>query len=383
MSFRLRSAVAAFAGVIGALGCATGMDEPELDSNAPPLSFEEFEAQTYREPWDGGAYVVNGDTPVLDVKALREFYDAIVSSGELIVHSPGGVDAVWTSTQKLQLTYCVSDSFGTRKAAAVAALATATANWEAAANVNFTHVTAQDSSCTATNTNVLFDVRPVSNQPYLARAFFPGQARSSRNVLVDTSAFGNVGWSLSAILTHELGHALGFRHEHTRPEAGTCFEDNSWRALTPYDSASVMHYPQCNGSSDDLAMTARDREGAASIYGAPGGGNPTPPPPQPSGTPKTATASGSLTKNQTINYQPQTVVAGTEYRVSMTGTGDPDLYVRFGSAPTLSQFACRPYLSGASETCTLTVPSGQTSAYVMVRGYTAATYSLSFSWTAP
>ena len=42
----------------------------------------------------------------------------------------------------------------------------------------------------------------------------------------------------------------------------------------------------------------------------------------------------------------------------MTGTKDPDLYVRFGSAPTTTAYDCRPALSGASETCTLTVPAG-------------------------
>jgi hypothetical protein len=51
----------------------------------------------------------------------------------------------------------------------------------------------------------VFDVRQVSGQPYLARAFFPSNARSSRSVLIDTSAFGNVGWPLANILGHELG----------------------------------------------------------------------------------------------------------------------------------------------------------------------------------
>ena len=28
-----------------------------------------------------------------------------------------------------------------------------------------------------------------------------------------------------------------------------------------------MHYPQCNGSSDDLSMTQRDRDGVKALYG--------------------------------------------------------------------------------------------------------------------
>jgi hypothetical protein len=29
-----------------------------------------------------------------------------------------------------------------------------------------------------------------------------------------------------------------------------------------------MHYPQCNGTSDDLSMTSQDRAGAAALYGS-------------------------------------------------------------------------------------------------------------------
>jgi hypothetical protein len=75
---------------------------------------------------------------------------------------------------------------------------------------------------------------------------------------------------MKGVLTHELGHVLGLRHEHTRPEAGKCFEDNNWRALTTYDAHSVMHYPQCNGlNTGDLVLTAEDKKGIALLYGQP------------------------------------------------------------------------------------------------------------------
>ena len=38
---------------------------------------------------------------------------------------------------------------------------------------------------------------------------------------------------------------------------------------------------------------------------------------------------------------------------SSGGSGDADMYVRFGSAPTTTSYDCRPYLSGNNETCTI------------------------------
>ncbi|HUH04339.1 MAG TPA: pre-peptidase C-terminal domain-containing protein [Kofleriaceae bacterium] len=350
--------------------------------------FEEFEAGTYKEPGADGVYIVNGDTPVENIKKLREFYEMLYSDGGLIVHRSGGQDAKWNNTQKLNLTYCVSDSFGSRKNTMVNAMVQATdQGWELYANVNFIHVSSQDSNCTASNNNVVFDVRPVSNQPYLARAFFPNNSRSARNVLVDTSAF-NTSWGLVGIVAHELGHALGFRHEHTRPEAGQCYEDNQWRPLTPYDSASVMHYPQCGGSGQALTISQRDKEGVAALYGAPTGGgtpdpDPTPEPTPGTGTARTGSASGNLARGQQHSYQGLSVVPGTLFDARITGSGDADLYVRFNNAPTTSQYDCRPYLNGSSERCQLDVPNGATAAYIMVRGYTAASYTLTVNWTSP
>ena len=180
-----------------------------------------------------------------------------------------GKDDKWSASQVGNLTYCVSTKFGSDYSAMVSAMASGAGQWEAASSaIDFVHVSSQDSSCNTRNNSVLFSVEPVNTTQYIARAFFPSTPKRSRNVLVDDSIWTSGSWSPSNIVAHELGHTLGFRHEHTRPESGTCFEDNNWRALTPYDSASIMHYPQCNGSSSDLSMTNADRQGAAALYGS-------------------------------------------------------------------------------------------------------------------
>ena len=52
------------------------------------------------------------------------------------------------------------------------------------------------------------------------------------------------------------------------------------------------------------------------------------------------------------------------------GTGDADLYVRLGSAPTTTTYNCRPYTTGNAETCTFNAPTAGTY-YVGVRAYAA------------
>jgi serine protease len=52
------------------------------------------------------------------------------------------------------------------------------------------------------------------------------------------------------------------------------------------------------------------------------------------------------------------------------GTGDADLYVKFGSAPTDSSYDCRPYKSGNEETCSFSSPQAGTY-YVRVKAYSS------------
>ncbi len=87
--------------------------------------------------------------------------------------------------------------------------------------------------------------------------------------------------------------------------------------------------------------------------------------------------SGTVAQGEWTNYGPFEATSGT-FRAVMTGTGDADLYVRRGSAPTGDAFDCRPYLDGSSETCDL---DGSGPIYVSVAGYAATSdFTLDLSY---
>ncbi|QSX79265.1 proprotein convertase P-domain-containing protein [Agrilutibacter solisilvae] len=95
------------------------------------------------------------------------------------------------------------------------------------------------------------------------------------------------------------------------------------------------------------------------------------------GTSDTVLANGvaktnlSAAAGASLNYT-MVVPAGTTNLAFTTsgGTGDADLYVKLGSAPTDSSYDCRPYKSGNAETCTFATPAAGTY-YVRVKAFSA------------
>ncbi|NMO13519.1 hypothetical protein HPC49_09765 [Pyxidicoccus fallax] len=53
------------------------------------------------------------------------------------------------------------------------------------------------------------------------------------------------------------------------------------------------------------------------------------------------------------------------------GTGDADLYVSVGAAPTTTSYNCRPYRSGNNETCNIAPQSSDQRIYIMLHGFSA------------
>lgn len=90
----------------------------------------------------------------------------------------------------------------------------------------------------------------------------------------------------------------------------------------------------------------------------------------------------SAAKNAKLNYTVAIPSGAKNLKIAISGgSGDADLYVKFGSAPTTSSYDCRPYVTGNTETCSVTSPQTGTY-YVMLNGYAAFSgVTLKATWT--
>mgnify|MGYP001591367620 CR=1 FL=1 len=82
----------------------------------------------------------------------------------------------------------------------------------------------------------------------------------------------------------------------------------------------------------------------------------------------TSAISGAASSAQYFTLEVPASATSLSFAMS-GGTGDADMYVRFGAAPTTTTYDCRPYLGGNNETCNVTPKAG--TYYVMIRGYAA------------
>lgn len=138
------------------------------------------------------------------------------------------------------------------------------------------------------------------------------------------------------------------------------------RGAAGRDNSYGFGIVQAKAASDRITNNGCDGSGGGG--GTPPGGGAT--------FPNLSASTGQWLRG---SYQIPSGVSQITFQIS-GGSGDADLYVRYGSQPSTSAYTCRPYLNGNNEVCTINNPQAGTW-HVGIRAYSAfsgVTYSYQY-----
>jgi hypothetical protein len=227
-----------------------------------------FVATLIEVPRGSGRYIIEGDLSITReeivsyLKGMKSPEAAPAKTEELVVNLFGGKFDYLVTPQQRQLTYRFdTGSFPNAQAFQFTKtnFLKAADDWVAACpecQITFT----ESSGPTA----FVIRYEDVSGGP-IAQAFFPSSVDRTLRVFPSYFASG-MGFDPVGVMRHELGHVLGYRHEHIQNIPGCFTEGTEWKPLTPYTPNSVMHY-FCGGQgSFDLALREADKKGHRCLY---------------------------------------------------------------------------------------------------------------------
>lgn len=248
------------------------------DAIADPFNDDKVKAYMALLPKDDNLYVVEGDLLLTEqelhaylvIKSQSE--KPVDSSAELIVNVHNGQRDYYLDAARRTLSYAVDrQSFPNeeRYNEAVENMRIATSDWEAVCpecKIKFDYQKASDLNPSTEKVNFVVRFHDVGGA-YIAAAFFPHDPSVRRYLNLDPSYFKTT-FNKAGVLRHELGHVLGYRHEHIRGIVGCFYEDNNWQPLTDYDPKSVMHYYCGGGGGLNLDLTDVDKNGHRKLYGS-------------------------------------------------------------------------------------------------------------------
>ena len=299
---------------IGLLAASCGDVELEQDQNlsdvstSEPLTYEAYLAE-YVEITPQG-FVVEDDIIVQNERTLRYLYEQFVGiddesatvaapwstategeTGPPHEHEPSDDGAAiqtttsdlvyWNrlpgspfGTQRRNITYCIQqqllDTWGT---IVEDVMNVGASEWEERVNVNFIYMPQHNQRCSRTSSDV--DINVIAGggasgtfpEPGVQLVLTFGPTEFS---IASSSAEGFHNSNANA--RHELGHILGFVHEHQRDDRESAVVDcesifQNVVKLTRYDRYSVMHYSRCGNAAPPFRISDSDYRGAISLNG--------------------------------------------------------------------------------------------------------------------
>jgi hypothetical protein len=154
----------------------------------------------------------------------------------------------------------------------------AIADWVGVSKVRFDYIEAADVATEISSYRLDFYVEyiePTSRLPHIAIAFYPNDPENMR-VLRVLPSYWKSDKDKIGIFRHEIGHILGFRHEHAAYinlaplECRQYFPEDplpSKPVTITYDTLSVMHYFCGNAGTKEMKFSKNDSLGIIAVYG--------------------------------------------------------------------------------------------------------------------